>query len=455
MLYNVVKTLFGRVWKMKNRLTPKKIVEELDKYIISQDEAKKNVAISLRNRYRRKAIDDGDMRREITPKNIILIGSTGVGKTEIARRLAKLADAPFVKVEATKYTEVGYVGKDVESMIKDLLGITIRKLKGDKIEELKEKYREGVVERVAKLIKPYDTVNLDVKKELIDDILDGKYDDYEVEIEKSPKGDLPFVEVVSAGNTPEEGVQGIIDNIVSSFPGRGKSKNIVMNVVDAIDYLLNEEVEKNIDMEAIIPEAIRTTEQDGIVFIDEIDKIAEREGGGRSEVSRQGVQRDILPIVEGTTVMTKYGAVKTDHILFIAAGAFTLASPSDLMPELQGRFPVKVKLKNLEVEDFIKILTQVEYNLLNQYKSLLKVDNVDLSFTKGAIERIAEVSMDLNENVENIGARRLATVVETILKEIMYEAPYDKLQVIKIGKREVDNIYREETEEENLDNYIL
>ncbi|GLI56713.1 ATP-dependent protease ATPase subunit HslU [Propionigenium maris DSM 9537] len=440
---------------MKNKLTPKKIVEELDKYIISQDEAKKNVAISLRNRYRRKAIENSDMRREITPKNIILIGSTGVGKTEIARRLAKLADAPFIKVEATKYTEVGYVGKDVESMIKDLLGITIRKLKSDKVEELKEKYREGVIEKVAKLIKPYDTVNLDVKKELVEDILAGKYDDYEVEVEKSPKGDLPFVEVVSAGNAPEEGVQGIIDNIVSSFPGRGKSKSILMNVVDAIDYLLNEEVEKNIDMEAIIPEAIRTTEQDGIIFIDEIDKIAEREGGGRSEVSRQGVQRDILPIVEGTTVMTKYGAVKTDHILFIAAGAFTLSSPSDLMPELQGRFPVKVRLKNLEEEDFIKILTQVEYNLLEQYKSLLKVDNVDISFTKGAIERIAEVSMDLNENVENIGARRLATVVETVLKEIMYEAPYEKLQVIKIGKREVDNIYKEETEEENLDNYIL
>jgi len=451
----MVKTSVGRVLRMENRLTPKKIVEELDKYIISQDDAKKNVAISLRNRYRRKAIEDGDMRREITPKNIILIGSTGVGKTEIARRLAKLADAPFIKVEATKYTEVGYVGKDVESMIKDLLGITIRKLKSDKIEELKEKYRDAIIEKVAKLIKPYDTVNLDIKKELIDDIQAGKYDDYEVEIEKSPKGDVPFVEVVSAGNTPEEGVQGIIDNIVSSFPGRGKSKDIKMNVVDAIDYLLNEEVEKNIDMESIIPEAIRTTEQDGIVFIDEIDKIAEREGGGRSEVSRQGVQRDILPIVEGTTVMTKYGAVKTDHILFIAAGAFTLASPSDLMPELQGRFPVKVRLKNLEVEDFIKILTQVEYNLLNQYKSLLKVDNVNISFTKGAIERIAEVSMDLNENVENIGARRLATVVETILKEIMYEAPYEELQTIKIGKREVDNIYKEETEEENLDNYIL
>lgn len=440
---------------MENKLTPKRIVEELDKYIISQDEAKKNVAISLRNRYRRKAIENSDMRREITPKNIILIGSTGVGKTEIARRLAGIADAPFIKVEATKYTEVGYVGKDVESMIKDLLGITIRKLKGDKIEELKEKYMDIALEKVAKLIKPYDTVNLEVKAQLIQDIVDGVYDECEIEVEKAPKGDMPFVEVVSTGNAPEEGVQGIIDNIVNSFPGRGKAKSMLMNVKDAVEYILGEEVEKNLDMDSLIPEAIRTTEQDGIVFIDEIDKIAEREGAGRSEVSRQGVQRDILPIVEGTTVMTKYGAVKTDHILFIAAGAFTLASPSDLMPELQGRFPVKVKLKNLEKEDFIKILTQVEYNLLDQYKSLLKVDNVELSFTKGAIERIAEVSIDLNENVENIGARRLATVVETVLKEIMYEAPYEELQVIKIGKREVDNIYKEETEEENLDNYIL
>lgn len=440
---------------MEKGLTPKRIVEELDKYIISQDDAKKNVAISLRNRYRRKAIDNPDMRREITPKNIILIGSTGVGKTEIARRLAGVADAPFIKVEATKYTEVGYVGKDVESMIKDLLGITIRKLKSDKIEELKEKYYEQVLEKVARLIKPYDTVNLDIKNEVIKDIKAGKYSDYEVEIEKNPKTDVPFVEVVSTGNAPEENVQGIIENIVSSFPGRGKSKNIKMSALDAVEYLLNEEVEKNIDMESLIPEAIRTTEQDGIVFIDEIDKIAEREGAGRSEVSRQGVQRDILPIVEGTTVMTKYGAVKTDHILFIAAGAFTLASPSDLMPELQGRFPVKVKLRNLEVEDFIKILTQVEYNLLNQYKALLKIDNVDVSFTKGAIERIAEVSMELNENVENIGARRLATVVETVLKEIMYEAPYEKMEKVKIGKREIDNIYKEETEEENLDNYIL
>jgi len=440
---------------MEKGLTPKKIVEELDKYIISQDDAKKNVAISLRNRYRRKAIDNPDMRREITPKNIILIGSTGVGKTEIARRLAGVADAPFIKVEATKYTEIGYVGKDVESMIKDLLGITIRKLKNDRIEELKEKYYEGILETVARLIKPYDTVNTDIKNEVIKDIRDGKYTDHEVEIEKNPKTDVPFVEVVSTGNAPEENVQGIIENIVSSFPGRGKSKNIKMSVQDAVEYLLNEEVEKNIDMESLIPEAIRTTEQDGIVFIDEIDKIAEREGAGRSEVSRQGVQRDILPIVEGTTVMTKYGAVKTDHILFIAAGAFTLASPSDLMPELQGRFPVKVKLRNLEVEDFIKILTQVEYNLLNQYKALLKIDNVDVSFTKGAIERIAEVSMELNENVENIGARRLATVVETVLKEIMYEAPYEKMEKIKIGKREIDNIYKEEAEEENLDNYIL
>ncbi len=439
---------------MEKRLTPKGIVDELDKYIISQDDAKKNVAISLRNRYRRKSIEDKQMRKEITPKNIILIGSTGVGKTEIARRLAGIANAPFIKVEATKYTEVGYVGKDVESMIKDLLGITLRKLKSDRIEELKKKYRDEVIGKVAKLIKPYDTVNIEVKEEIIKDINEGIYNEYQIEIDKKPKSDVPFVEVVSAGNSPDESVQGIIDNIVSNFPGNSKNKSIMMNVPDAIEYLLNEEVEKHIDMDSLIPEAIKITEEDGIVFIDEIDKIAERDGG-RSEVSRQGVQRDILPIVEGTTVMTKYGAVKTDHILFIAAGAFAQVSPSDLMPELQGRFPVKVKLKNLEKEDFIKILTDVEYNLLDQYKSLLKVDNVEVSFTKGAVERMAEVSIDLNDTVENIGARRLATVVETILKEIMFEAPYEELKKIKIGKREVDKIFEEEVEEENLDDYIL
>ncbi|WP_320046598.1 ATP-dependent protease ATPase subunit HslU [uncultured Ilyobacter sp.] len=440
---------------MEKKLTPREIVEQLDKYIVSQDEAKRNVAISLRNRYRRKAIEDSEMRREITPKNIILMGPTGVGKTEIARRLAKIADSPFLKVEATKYTEVGYVGKDVESMIKDLVGITIRKIKTEKIENLREKFMSQVLEKVAKLLKPYDTVNTDEKEKIIQEIKEGKYDELEVEVEKSKRSDSPVVEVFSAGNSPDEGMQGIIENIMSSFPSGGKEKKIKLKTKDAVEYILKDEIEKSIDMESLIPEAVKMTEEDGIIFIDEIDKIAEREGASRGEVSRQGVQRDILPIVEGTTVMTKYGAVKTDHILFIAAGAFTLSSPSDLMPELQGRFPVKVKLKNLEKEDFIKILTAVEYNLIQQYKLLLGTDNVEIDFTPGAIDRISEVAIELNESVENIGARRLASVVETILKDIMFEAPYEGEKKIKIGKRDVDKIFKSDTEEENLDNYIL
>jgi ATP-dependent HslUV protease ATP-binding subunit HslU len=440
---------------MKKKLTPKEIVEHLDKYIVSQDEAKKNVAISLRNRYRRKAIEDSDLRREITPKNVILIGPTGVGKTEIARRLAKIADAPFLKIEATKYTEVGYVGKDVESMIKDLVGITIRKVKSEKIEELREEFMPQVLEKIAKIIKPYDSINIDEKKKLVQEIKDGEYDETEIEVEKTAKANTPTIEVFSPGNASEEGVQGMIENIMSNFPVGGKPKTIKMKVKNAIEYILNDEIEKGIDMDSLIPEAIKMTEEDGIIFIDEIDKIAEREGASRGEVSRQGVQRDILPIIEGTTVMTKYGAVRTDHILFIAAGAFTLSSPSDLMPELQGRFPVKVKLKSLEKEDFIQILTNVEYNLVQQYESLLATDNVKVGFTSGAIEKISEVAMDLNENVENIGARRLAAIIEAVLKNIMFEAPYEEEKSIRIGKRDIDKIFKSEIEEENLDNYIL
>lgn len=440
---------------MEKKLTPKEIVEHLDKYIVSQDEAKKNVAISLRNRYRRKAIGDSDLSKEITPKNVILMGPTGVGKTEIARRLAKIADAPFLKIEATKYTEVGYVGKDVESMVKDLVGITIRKIKSSKIEELKEEFMPQVLEKIAKIIKPYDSINADEKEKLVKEIKEGKYDDKEIEVERTAKVNTPTIEVFSPGNSSEESVQGMIENIMSSFPSGGKPKTIKMQVKNAIEYILNEEIEKGIDMDSLIPEAIKMTEEDGIIFIDEIDKIAEREGASRGEVSRQGVQRDILPIVEGTTVMTKYGAVKTDHILFIAAGAFTLSSPSDLMPELQGRFPVKVKLKSLEKEDFIKILTDVEYNLIEQYESLLATDRVKVGFTPGAIERISEVAIDLNENVENIGARRLAAIIEAVLKDIMFEAPYKEEKSIRIGKRDVDKIFKREAEEENLDNYIL
>ena len=439
---------------MKEKLIPKKIVEELDKYIISQDDAKKSVAISLRNRFRRKNVSDEDLKKEITPKNIILIGPTGVGKTEIARRLARITDSPFIKVEATKFTEVGYVGKDVESMIKDLLSMTIRNLKSRKIEELKEQYISVVHTKAANLIKPYSTLNKDEKAEMLEKIENGDYNDHLVEVEKEAKVDGPIIEVFANGPEEEDGMGGLLDSIMSTLPG-GKKKKKQMTVKSAIEYLLRVEIEKNIDNDELISEAISKVEEDGIIFIDEIDKIAEREGSSKGEVSRQGVQRDILPLVEGTTVMTKHGPVKTEHILFIAAGAFTLSSPSDLMPELQGRFPVRVKLKNLEKEDFIRILTEVEYNLLEQYQSLLKVDNVELSFTKQAIEKIADVTIDLNENIENIGARRLASVIESILRDMMYEAPYDNLLKAKIGKRDVEKVFKLDVEEENLDKYIL
>lgn len=439
-----------------NKLVPKKIVEELDKYIVSQDEAKKNVAISLRNRYRRKEIENEILRKEITPKNIILMGSTGVGKTEIARRLAKITDSPFLKVEATKYTEVGYVGKDAESIIKDLVAVTITKLKKEKIESLRKEYYMNAVENVAKKLNNLDTLNDEFKNELVNHILEGKYDNEIIEVEKPKSSNMgsPIVEVVGAGDEREIG--SVLENIMSSFEGGVKRpKKIKMNVKDAIEFMLNKEINENIDMDEIIPQALRMAEEDGIIFIDEIDKIAERENSGRSEVSRQGVQRDILPIVEGTTVMTNYGLVKTDHILFIAAGAFSESDFSDLMPELQGRFPIVVEMKDLTKEDFIKILTEVEFNIIEQYKTLLKADDVEISFSKGAVEKIAETALKLNDNVENIGARRLAAIVELVLREIMFEAPYDEPKKINIDKKYVEKVFKSQFEEENLDEYIL
>ena len=439
-----------------NKLVPKKIVEELDKYIVSQDEAKKNVAISLRNRYRRKEIENEILRKEITPKNIILMGSTGVGKTEIARRLAKITDSPFLKVEATKYTEVGYVGKDAESIIKDLVAVTITKLKKEKIESLRKEYYMNAVENVAKKLNNLDTLNDEFKNELVNHILEEKYDNEIIEVEKPKSSNMgsPIVEVVGAGDEREIG--SVLENIMSSFEGGVKRpKKIKMNVKDAIEFMLNKEINENIDMDEIIPQALRMAEEDGIIFIDEIDKIAERENSGRSEVSRQGVQRDILPIVEGTTVMTNYGPVKTDHILFIAAGAFSESDFSDLMPELQGRFPIVVEMKDLTKEDFIKILTEVEFNIIEQYKTLLKADGVEISFSKGAVEKIAETALKLNNNVENIGARRLAAIVELVLREIMFEAPYDEPKKINIDKKYVEKVFKSQFEEENLDEYIL
>lgn len=434
-------------------LTPQKIVEELNKYIISQDEAKKYVAISLRNRDRRKSIDNEELRKEITPKNIILMGPTGVGKTEIARRIAKIANAPFLKVEATKYTEVGYVGKDVESIIKDLVSVTYRKMKEQKYIDLRDEVYDIALEKVAKILKPYDSLNDEEKEKIMEDINQGIYDDQEIEIEKTRKDmDMPIIEVVSGGDEAS-GIGSILDQVMSNVTG--KNRKLTTNVKNAIEIFINEEVDKKLDLDSLNEEVIDNVENNGIIFIDEIDKIAERDGVGKGEVSRQGVQRDILPIVEGSTVMTKLGPVKTDHILFIAAGAFTQSSPSDLMPELQGRFPVRVKLKNLEKEDFIKILTDVEYNLLEQYKAMLATDNVELTFTKGAIERVAELTAQMNEKIENIGARRLASVIEELLREVMYEAPYEEKKKVNVDVNFVKKIFKKENEEENLDKYIL
>lgn len=435
---------------INRKLTPKKIVEELNKYIISQDEAKKNVAISLRNRDRRKMIEDENLRKEITPKNIILIGSTGVGKTEIARRIAKIANAPFLKVEATKYTEVGYVGKDVESIIKDLVALTYRKMKEEKYELLKLSSLDAAIERVAKILKPYDTLNDEDKEIIKKELAEGKYDHTEIEIDRPKKdNDIPIIEVISGS----EDIGGLVDQMMSTLPG--KLKKMTTSVLNALNLFLEEEVEKKIDLEALAQEVVENVENNGIIFIDEIDKITEREGSGKGDVSRQGVQRDILPIVEGSTVMTKYGPVRTDHILFIAAGAFSQSSPSDLMPELQGRFPIRVKLQNLEKEDFVKILTEVEYNLLEQYKAMLSVDNVELTFTKGAIEKIAEITAIQNEKIENIGARRLASIVEELLRDIMFEAPYKEKKKISIDINFVKKVLKKEIEEESLDKFIL
>lgn len=435
--------------------TPKKIVEELDKYIISQEEAKKSVAISLRNRYRRQQIENKELAREITPKNIILVGPTGVGKTEIARRLAKVSNSPFIKVEATKFTEVGYVGKDVESMIKDLVNMTFRMLKNEKYDILKDELIPLVKEKIIKKLRPFQ-VNDDEKRLLIEALEKGEFDEEEIEVDKATtKGEGPIIEVFGAPvGADGDGIQDVLDNLMKDLGGK-KVKTIKLKVKDAFHYLVKEEIENSIDLDELGPEVIKRVEENGIIFIDEIDKIADREGYGKGEVSRQGVQRDILPIVEGTTVMTKYGPCRTEHILFIAAGAFTMSSPGDLMPELQGRFPIRVKLNSLTKEDFVKILTKVENNLLDQYKEMLKIDGVNLSFTKTGIDKIAEVAMDMNEVIENIGARRLHTVLERILEKLMYEAPYDEEKSIKISKKEVEEVFSTLKKSDNLNDYIL
>jgi ATP-dependent HslUV protease ATP-binding subunit HslU len=400
-------------------LTPQEIVSQLDRYIVGQNDAKKAVAIALRNRYRRRNVES-PLREEIVPKNILSIGPTGVGKTEIARRLAKLAHAPFSKVEATKFTEVGYVGKDVDSIIRDLLDIAIKMVKDQMKKEVVEAAKVNTKARILEALigKDSSPETLERFSKLLDE---GKLDEKEIEIEVvdnpvSPSAtfDIPGAQV---------GMLNISD-ILGKVAGGEKTKKVKMRVDEATKTIINEESDKLLDDDCAIKDAIKLAENDGIVFIDEFDKICAKNsaGGGRGEVSREGVQRDLLPLIEGTSVNTKYGMVKTDHILFIASGAFHVSKPSDLLPELQGRFPIRVQLKALTQNDLVRILTQPESSLTKQYSALLNVENVDLEFSKDGVEEIAKVAYKVNSEIENIGARRLHTLLEKILETISFEA---------------------------------
>lgn len=436
------------------QLTPKQIVSELDRYIIGQDEAKRAVAIALRNRYRRAQLPE-EIRDEITPKNIIMQGPTGVGKTEIARRLAKLVKAPFVKVEATKFTEVGYVGRDVESMIRDLAEVAIRLVKDEKMAEVEEISR-GVAERkiIDALVVSRKKKNTDQSEDVIRAQIQAEYEEgkldghaLEIEVDESSK---PMELIPGSGTSIN-----ISDILGGIMPKKKKRRKVT--VKEAVKYFTEQESEKRIDMDAITTEGLRRAEQDGIIFIDEIDKIASSGSGhGSPDVSREGVQRDILPIVEGCTVMTKYGAVKTDYILFIASGAFHVSSVHDLIPELQGRFPIRVTLKSLTATDFIRIFTVPENAITRQYAYMLGVDNINLSFTNDAIEEMASIAELENETGEDIGARRLHTIMETLLEDLSFNAGGDHPVIdVVIDKKYVDEHLSTEVRRHDLKKYIL
>lgn len=438
---------------MEMELSPKQIVEELDKYIIGQTNAKKAVAIAIRNRYRRSKLAP-ELREEITPKNIIMKGPTGVGKTEIARRLAKLIKAPFIKVEATKYTEVGYVGRDVESMIRDLVDVSIRMVKDEMTEQVKEKAKASVDKTIIDAIffvKKSTATEGDLtalKNEIIGDYSNGKYEDFviELDVEESPK---PMG--LMDGAIAEINIGGMFEGI---FPKRKRRKK--MSVKNARKTLIEIECDKLIDNDKVNAEAIRRAEESGIIFIDEMDKILDKGQSNGPNVSREGVQRDILPIVEGCTVNTKYGTIKTDYILFIAAGAFHVSKMEDMIPELQGRFPIKVELDNLTKDDFIKILTLPKNAITLQYKELLKVDNIDINFTDDALTEIAEIGEQENETSENIGARRLHAVMEKVLEDVSYNANglHPMLEVV-IDKNFVQNTLKDTKKKFDLKKYVL
>ncbi len=399
--------------------SPREIVSELDRYIIGQKDAKRAVAIALRNRWRRQQLE-GQMREEVMPKNILMIGPTGVGKTEISRRLAKLAGAPFIKVEATKFTEVGYVGRDVEQIIRDLVEISIGLVRDKKREAVTAKAHLNAEERVLDALVGT-TASPGTRESFRKKLRDGELDDKEIELEVADTGSgLPNFEVPGMPGA-NIGVLNINDMLSKAMGGRTKKRKTT--VKESHDILLNDESDKLLDEDQIVHEALDLAQNDGIVFLDEIDKIATREGAAGAGVSREGVQRDLLPLVEGTTVATKYGAIKTDHILFVASGAFHVSKPSDLLPELQGRLPIRVELRALEKDDFRRILTETEASLIKQYIALLGTESVTISFTDDAIDALAGIAVDLNSSVENIGARRLQTVMERVLDDISFNAP--------------------------------
>jgi ATP-dependent HslUV protease ATP-binding subunit HslU len=447
-------------------LTPRQIVAELDKFVIGQAKAKRAVAIALRNRMRRQRLPP-DMAEEVTPKNILMIGPTGVGKTEIARRLARLAQSPFIKVEASKFTEVGYVGRDVESMVRDLVQLAVDMVRSEKAEEVTEKARQAAEERLLDLLLPptrgvaaaaADAAGTPIdpalrsRERLREQLRDHRLDERTVEIEAA-QAPMPSFEVV-AGSSMEEIGSNLKDMMGSFFQGRSRTRR--MKVPDALEYLVAEEQAKLVDMESVGRLAVERVEQNGIIFVDEIDKIASRDGAGHGpDVSREGVQRDILPIVEGTTVSTKYGMVKTDHILFIAAGAFHVSKPSDLIPELQGRFPIRVELEALTRGDFVRILTEPRGALVTQYTALLGAEDVTLAFTPGAVERIAEFAARVNEVTENIGARRLHTVMERLLDDVSFDAPDLADKTVTIDEAYVDRMLAGIVKNEDLSRYIL